>query len=102
MEGGDCRQGGRSGGGAPVNNGVLLGNGWLVLVGGGGMGVLGDMISHGGLQEVRVGLTCMRIKQCWEVKFFRGGGGGGGCKTLTWGYLGSQGRLCTSNYVNNR
>lgn len=25
------------------------------------------MISQGGLEEVRVGLTCMRIKQCWVV-----------------------------------
>lgn len=65
------------------------------------------MISQGGLQEVRVGLTCIRIKQCWEVEFFRGGCGGGGggdaaetthCKQkLTWGCLGSWGRLCTSN-----
>lgn len=35
-----------------------------------GGGGVGDMISQGGLQEVRVGLTCIRIKQCWEVVFF--------------------------------
>lgn len=34
------------------------------------------MISQGGLQEVRVGLTCIRIKQCWEAEFFTCGCGG--------------------------
>lgn len=41
----------------------------------------GDMISQGGLQEVRVGLTCIRIKQCWEVVFFRGQEEGGRAAT---------------------
>lgn len=76
----------------------------------GGDGGLGDMISQGGLQEVRVGLTCIRIKQCWEVEFFfRGllvvvwGFGTTYCKQkLTWGYLGRRGCLCSSNYTNNR
>lgn len=53
-------------GGGASNDYELLDRGWLVLGGVGG----GDMISQGGLQEVRVGLTCIRIKQCWEVVFF--------------------------------
>lgn len=75
MEGGDWRQGD----GGAVNDcmsGEYVG-GWCW----GGVRV-GDMISQGGLEEVRVGLTCMRIKQCWEVVGCGGFMGGGGWRLL--------------------
>lgn len=80
MEGGDWRQGGVVVGG-PVNDCMSCWRtaGWCWVVGGvvvvvvvGERVGLGDMISQEGLQEVRVGLTCIRIKQCWEAEFFRG------------------------------
>lgn len=80
MEGGDWRQGGVVVGG-PVNDCMscwrTVGWCWVVVVVVGERVELGDMISQEGLQEVRVGLTCIRIKQCWEAEFFRGSCGGG-------------------------